>query len=422
MVRLAILLVLLGLTVWEWFAGARKYAYWAALTGLFVFFSLRYGQGTDYITYMGIYANVPALHTFPNFFAFQYNKIEIGFFYLISLCKMLRMHYAVFIALITLVSLLCLNRFIRRFCPLPMFALTIFYAVYSLTYMESAIRQLLPLSIALGWVLPNWVDKRRWRAIAGIVVATLLHTSAAVLFALPILFWQDRPLFVIEWKARATVLLGLLVVAASAVITLVDLTPIIRLLPSQLEYTVYTYYVENNHVSLLALANRGLFMAIVFLLALRARARMTPQEKLLFNLYCVGFALYVVTMAFDLIASRINVYFRILDCCLLPVLFYRNRDLIRRTRVALPALLILLSFLYVKDISAIMDYSEYYSSNPLEYPYITLFNESALLDAKYVNVKNASAMNAYETGGFSWNEYYDQLMRKPTVRSPIVPY
>ena len=179
MVRLAILLVLLGLTVWEWFAGARKYAYWAALTGLFVFFSLRYGQGTDYITYMGIYANVPALHTFPNFFAFQYNKIEIGFFYLISLCKMLRMHYAVFIALITLVSLLCLNRFIRRFCPLPMFALTIFYAVYSLTYMESAIRQLLPLSIALGWVLPNWVDKRRWRAIAGIVVATLLHTSAA---------------------------------------------------------------------------------------------------------------------------------------------------------------------------------------------------------------------------------------------------
>jgi hypothetical protein len=69
-----------------------------------------------------------------------------------------------------------------------------------------------------------------------------------------------------------------------------------------------------------------------------------------------------------------------------------------------------------------MDYSEYYSSNPLEYPYITLFNESALLDAKYVNVKNASAMNAYETGGFSWNEYYDQLMRKPTVRSPIVPY
>lgn len=272
MVRLAILLVLLGLTVWEWFAGARKYAYWAALTGLFVFFSLRYGQGTDYITYMGIYANVPALHTFPNFFAFQYNKIEIGFFYLISLCKMLRMHYAVFIALITLVSLLCLNRFIRRFCPLPMFALTIFYAVYSLTYMESAIRQLLPLSIALGWVLPNWVDKRRWRAIAGIVVATLLHTSAAVLFALPILFWQDRPLFVIEWKARTTVLLGLLVVAASAVITLVDLTPIIRLLPSQLEYTVYTYYVENNHVSLLALANRGLFMAIVFLLALRARA------------------------------------------------------------------------------------------------------------------------------------------------------
>ena len=31
-------------------------------------------------------------------------------------------------------------------------------------------------------------------------------------------------------------------------------------------------------------------------------------------------------------------------------------------------------------------------------------------------------MNAYETGGLSWDEYYNSLLRKPTNRSRIVTY
>ena len=91
MVRLAILLVLLCLTLWEWIAGPRKAVYWLAMASLFVFFSLRYGQGTDYITYMSIYANVQPLHTLPNYFAYRYDTIEIGFYYLMSFFRMLRL-------------------------------------------------------------------------------------------------------------------------------------------------------------------------------------------------------------------------------------------------------------------------------------------------------------------------------------------
>ena len=424
MVRLAILLVLLCLTVWEWRSGPRKYVYWLSLIGLFAFFALRYGQGTDYLTYLSIYANIPGLQTLPNFAAYSYNKIEIGFFYLISFFRMLGVHYVLFVAILTAGSLFLINRFIQRFSPLPVFALTIFYAVYSLIYMESAIRQILSIAIALGWVFIDWSNGKRWRAMLGIVIATLLHTSAIVLVALPILFWGPRKLFLIEWSIKKSVLLLGLLAAGTVVINFVNLTPIIQLLPSQLEYTILSYYNENSNLSLLAFGNRTLFMAIIFFLAYRANKQdaLSANDKLLFNLYCVGYGIYMLFMSFDLIASRTNVYFRILDICLIPLLMQKNRDFVRRTVVALPALLVLLSFLYVKDISTTMSYAQYYDNNPLRYPYVTVFNPDAIFDSKFVNVKNANAMNAYQTGGLSWDEYYATLQRKPTVRSPILPY
>lgn len=421
MVRLTILAVLLLLTAWEWRRGTNKFVYLISLTGLFIFFSLRYGQGTDYLTYLSIYANVQPLSAFPSYAAFQYNKIEVGFFYLMSFFRMLHAHYVVFVACVTLFSLLMIDRFLRRFTTLPIFGLTCFFAVYSLVYMESGIRQLISLSIALGWVFPAWQQRRRISALAGIAVATLMHNSAIVML-LVLLLRKENTIFFIDWKKKTIAIVLAIGAALVFVVNFVNLMPVISLLPARLEYTISSYYLENNHVSITALANRALFMAIVFFLALRAKNEMSLREKFLFNLYVLGFCVYVAFMSFDLIASRTNVYFRIVEIALIPALMVRNRDFVSRLRVAFPAMLLLISFLYVKDISAVMDYAEYYNSKPWEYPYITIFNSERLLDEKYVNIKNASAMNAYETGGLSWDEYYNSLLRKPSNRSRIVSY
>lgn len=421
MVRLTILAVLLLLTAWEWRRGTNKFVYLISLTGLFIFFSLRYGQGTDYLTYLSIYANVQPLSSFPSYAAFQYNKIEVGFFYLMSFFRMLNAHYVVFIACVTLFSLLMIDRFLRRFTSLPIFGLTCFFSVYSLVYMESGIRQLISLSIALGWVFPAWQQRRRISALAGIAVATLMHNSAIVML-LVLLLRKENTLFFIDWKKKTVAVVIAIGAALVFVFNFINLMPVISLLPARLEYTISSYYLENNHVSITALGNRTLFMAIVFFLALRAKNEMSLREKFLFNLYVLGFCLYVAFMSFDLIASRTNVYFRIVEIALIPALMVRNRDFVSRLRVAFPSMLLLISFLYVKDISAVMDYAEYYNSKPWEYPYITIFNSERLLDEKYVNIKNASAMNAYETGGLSWDEYYNSLLRKPSNRSRIVSY
>lgn len=421
MVRLCILLALFLLTLVEWRRGARKSVYWLSMIALFFFFALRYGQGTDYLTYLSMYANVPPLSQFPSYWAYQYNKVEIGYFYLMSFFRMFRVHYSLFVAFIALFGLLGVHRFIKRFCPLPMFALTAFFAVYSLVYMESAIRQMLAIGVALGFVLPWWADGRRIRPVLLIVAATFLHTSAALLLLLPLLFRKPRALFIIEWSVKRTAVLSLTLVLAALAVNFIDLTQLINLLPDAVAHTVLSYYAERQ-ISLLPFLNRSLFMAIVFFLAYRARRELEPHEKLLFNLYCVGYGVYLLLMSSDLIASRTNLYFRIVDICLLPLLLDKNRAFVRRSFVALPAVLALFSFLYVKDITAAMGDAQYYSRNPLHYPYITVFNTADLLNEKFVNVKNAQAMNAYKAGGLSYDEYYRQLMRKPVSRSTILPY
>ena len=422
MVRIGILLALICLSIYEWRVGDRKVPYLLAMLGLFLFFSLRFGQGTDYLTYMSIYANVSPLQNLPRYASFQYGKIEIGVFYLMSFFRMLSVHYAVFIAIVTGISLIAISRFIRAFSPLPIFALTCFFAIYSLTYMESAIRQLLALSISLGFVLVDWTRGKRLRPVVCIFIAGLLHTSALVLLVLPLLFCSHRPLFVLQWKPRAIVLCAALLLAVSVLINFVDFQPLLQMLPAQLSYTILSYYGQSSQLSIMAFLNRSLFFLIIAALAYLGREQLNQNVKLLFNLYCVGYGLYLLLISFDLIASRTNVYFRIVEIALLPLLLHQNRDLVRKTVVALPIVMALMSFIYVKDISAIMGFAYYYSNNPLQYPYITIFNLQDLLDAKFVNVKNAQAMNAYQTGGFSWNEYYNTLLRKPSVRSPIVPY
>lgn len=421
MVRLIILLALLCLTVLEWRRGTHKSVYYLAITALFAFFSLRYGQGTDYLTYLSIYANVPPLSQLPAYSAFSYNKIEIGFFYLISLFRMFHLHYGIFIACIAGFSLFGIHRFIKRFCKLPIFALTFFFAVYSIVYMESAIRQMLAVSIVLGFVLPWWTSGRRLLPMLGIAAASLLHTSAVLMLVLPLLFWRPRAMFVVEWgKKRSAIVLSLLV-AAAAVINFVDVSGIIALLPPQLEYTVMSYY-ANRQLSLMPLMNRSVFMLIVLVLGIRAKNDLSDSEKLLFNLYMVGYAVYLLLMSSDLIASRMNLYLRIVDICLIPLLFDKNRAFVRKTMVALPVMLALFSYLYVKDVRAVMANGQYYSRNPIEYPYITVFNTGDLMDKKFVNVKNAQAMNAYKAGGLSYDEYYRQLQRKPVARTTYLPY
>jgi hypothetical protein len=237
MVRLAVLGVLLAFSVWEWLKGPNKPLYVIALFGLFVFFSLRYGQGTDYLNYLSIYSTVGPLQSLPNYFDYNYNKVEIGYFYLVSFFKMFGMHFSVFIAIVTGGSLLLIDRFVRRFSPLPIFSLAVFYAVYSITYMESGLRQLIALCVVVGWAMPDWLQGRRVSAVIGILLASTIHSSALVMLILIIFFRKDNSLsknaWPFTWTRKQLSTAAIITALVGAVLATVNFTSVIALLPER---------------------------------------------------------------------------------------------------------------------------------------------------------------------------------------------
>ncbi|GHU74468.1 hypothetical protein AGMMS49992_15990 [Clostridia bacterium] len=422
MVRLIVLGVLLALSVYEWLRGPSKALYWVALIGLFAVFSLRYGQGQDYLNYLSIYATVQPLNTLPNFFLYKFNKIEIGFFYLISFLRMLHVHFSVFIMLLSAGSLLLLDRFIRKFSPLPLLSLACFYAVYSLTYMESGLRQLIALCLMLGWALPDWLADKRLRSAFVFCIAATMHASALLALAVLLVFFHGEQKAAWDWKLKWVLTFSGLVLAACLVINFVNLTPILERLPQPYGSVLIYYLLTERSFSWLALVNRLIFLLIMGALTWRARDRLTAREWFLVKFYAIGFMVYLMFMSVDLIASRTNVYFRIVEFALLPALLYRNRDLNLKIAPALAAILVMLGFIYVKDVRAIMDFGQYFKTNPTEYPYITILNPAEIMEVRYIPVKFEPYMNQAAYGQFDFVEYYRKVPRKPSITSQILPY
>jgi len=422
MVRLAILAVLILLAIWEWFQGPNKALYVISMAGLFAFFSLRYGQGQDYLNYLSIYQTIKPLQMLPSYFQYNFNKVDIGYFYLVSFFKMLHAHFTVFIFVITGGSLLLIDRYIRKFSPLPIMSIAIFFAVYSITYMESGLRQLIALCLVLGFALPEWHQGRRIRASLVILIAATMHMSVLlVLVVLPLFFFHEQKKE-FGWKTKKMVVLLGIVLIGSAVINFVPLTPLLKLLPQRLGGILIYYYQTSRNFSWLALLNRFAFTAAACLLAYRARERLSAREWFLFKLYLIGFFVYIAFMSIDLIASRSNAYFRIIEFALLPSLLYRNKDLENKLLPALAGLVIMITFIYVKDIRAVMSFGQYFSNNPLEYSYITIFDPAQIMEKRYVPVQYETWMNQAAYGEFDFNEYYRKVLRKPSINAPYLPY
>ena len=422
MVRLAILAALILLAIWEWFQGPNKALYVIALAGLFAFFSLRYGQGQDYLNYLSIYQTIQPLHMLPNYYKYTFNKVDIGYFYLVSFFKMLHVHFSVFIFLITGGSLLLIDRFIRKFSPLPLMSVAIFYAVYSITYMESGLRQLIALCLTLGVALPEWHQGRRLRASLIILIAATMHMSVLlVLVVLPLFFFREQTKE-FGWKTKKMVIVLGVVIVGSVIINFVPLSPILTRFPQPLGGILNYYYLTARSFNWLALINRFIFTAAACLLAYRARERLSAREWFLLKLYLIGFFVYAAFMSIDLIASRSNAYFRIIEFALLPSLLYRNKDLENKLLPALAGLVVMITFIYVKDIRAVMSFGQYFSNNPIEYSYITIFDPAKIMDERYIPIQYEPYMNQAAYGDFDFNEYYRKVLRKPSINAPYLPY
>lgn len=336
---------------------------------LTAFLAFRYGQGSDYPSYNYIYMNAPSYWSWkfdqPYYIIFH---SEIGWKILNNIFRIFNIQFEVFIAIISIIEMICITKFINEFCDKRKhIALLMIYPTLYLTYMFSALRQGLVITIFLGVLLKWLIEKQTIKYFLFVGLLCTIHSSAFLFFLLPILCKVSQ---------KGILRLILITIIGGVV----------------LNYTV----IQNIYINILnkffpidgTLASiKVLFFVQVIInsaLILIMKNYLNKEDKpkyldIFFNLYLGGICIYFLTYNSRLVAALL-----FLD---IPIYICMIEKIKKSSAVIFVYILLLCSVLYIKNINSYIEQGNYYPRiNTINYPYVSIFDRKEILEYRQSNI------------------------------------
>lgn len=329
---------------------------------------LRYGQGTDYLTYDGIYQMIATG---------KENLVhgEVGWVLLNAICYKAGISFVQMEALLSLLEMVCLHRCIRSFSPMLCLSFLLFLPTFWFTYYCSALRQAVVLAVFLGFGLELLLKRRYILYCLVTLFLMTFHIMAVALLVLP---------FAVEMFPRSRrgciVVFGLFVLACFVSWMMLICFP-------QISY----YTKDGVTFSFKALAMRLLLLGLIG--ALFMRLSKTKKEsrqsvgRVFFVIYLVGIALYLMLFPSAIISQRLTACFKAVEVILIPILLVsvfaqKQNEISKKLKGQVPAIIgvlcVLMSAEMVKNVNAEMNRSMYWGNSVLDYPWVSVFNKSSL--------------------------------------------
>lgn len=362
----ALFILLLFSTLVEYFhKSTPKVLFYILFVIFFLMLSLRYGQGTDYLSYSVIFKVIPSTLNPMELLAAGVPQ-EIGWLELYGLFHVLHASFQVFIFALSLVEACLFYRFINRFCKYKILALTLSYPTLYLTYMFSALRQGLVISVFLGVLLEFYLDNKYWKYIIGCLILTTIHSSALIL--LIILFVRDDKLF--NYKAIIYIIIAWLVgfFVYFGGKSFVSSLPFI---PARV-----ASYITVSSISIASIGERVLSFVFVTLLFTHKKD-LTCEIKRLYNAYCFSMIIYGVLLWNPLLASRFCYAFKALEIILISNLLYYDNSYVLNKVLRFCFIIVLTFTMYLKNINSYIEQGSYNDNvNAFSYPYVSLIKKN----------------------------------------------
>lgn len=321
---------------------------------------IRKGQGSDYYNYWEIYREISVLSQNsilpllimkdPGFSLLNYVAIQLG------------ISYEYFSAICSFLIMAILYRFFSRTCKKSMIPLFFYYATFYLIYSYSALRQGLTLAILLGFVYPLLRERKVFKCVGIIFLASLFHQSFLVclLFLLVYRIQMDKKaLFILLMPFILNLLFS---------INIMGFIPIPGLLDR-----MDNYVEEGNSSSIMAILVRLIVLIPLFLVPNRVYEQ-DENIRGVRNILACGFLVYSLFSFNDLISSRLAVYFRVFEGLFLYMLLYRA-NLKKVPKQLFTYFTCISMILFVKDINSFIEQGEYENCNVVTYPFLTLFDD-----------------------------------------------
>lgn len=325
----------------------------------------RYGQGSDYFSYRYIFS------FFGSFKDAISNEHGIHSELLFRLICSVFNSFELFVIVVSLYEIVMMVVFFTNHTTNRFLALLFFYHTIYLTYFFSAMRQGIILSTFLG-VGIYLMERKKWKPfIAMCLILSLIHSVAIVWLLIPIAYRFDLDLMVYR-LLPCSFLLGLL-----------SSTSFFRSFLSNLPFVGnYIRQYLQVGISYFSLLER-LLSLILILILYYSQTEYNVFESVLIKVYVYGCILFFVLLPYSLLSARIIICFKIIELILLPQFLSRKskyRQIIMIYFVLMPVLL------YFHNVNGYISQGHYYSSiNPINYPYVSIFNENAIWNYRYDN-------------------------------------
>ena len=368
--------ILLLFSTYEFFSPYKKGSGIVLFLLLYFFVTLRYGQGSDYFSYIYLFNNSAnefdiALTTYD----FKYVTQEIGFAALSYLwLKILNLSPEALSALFSAISFILTWLFIKKYSHKPIISLFIFYCNFYLIYPFSGIRQGICISIFIYYLIPLLYNKKYIKYYLLSILLCTIHYSSIILFIIPVvnLVKEYKPLHV-----YITVIVALCIglVLSKVLFSFFSTLDIIG-------GKVEGYTKEKSFDILSLLLRVTIFVPVMLTYKLYER---NSIRDLFLKIYIMGFFLYLIFMGSSLISSRITVFMRYFELILLVdfLLFAFKKS--TNKIISFSCIFAIMTVLYVKNINSFIDQGPYYNNiNFFNYPYVSIFNKKKITEVRYV--------------------------------------
>lgn len=349
---------------------------------LTLFTVLRYGQGSDYFNY--IYLINSEAQLFEKFLTFEDFSLtkEIGFSFISYVfVNKLNLPAELLIAIFSGLSFLFSSKFILTYSKKPIFSLFLFYCTFYLIYPFSAIRQALVVSVFLCYMVPLLHNRNYIKYYIILYFLYTIHYSAIILVILPFVINKES-LRIFELRRFILISICFLLIGVGLSTLFTKIFFFSSLLSRKLE----GYQGENFDIVSLGLR---IFLAYL-IFPLHKYYKKNTINYSLYQLYLVGFLIYLIFIFSPLISSRLSVYMRYLEFVLLVdvIRFQVGRYFSLQRKVNLNTyflVIIVASILYVKNINSFIQQGSYVNQiNFFNYPYVSVLNKDEIFKIREI--------------------------------------
>ena len=327
---------------------------------------LRFGQGTDYVSYRMIYYTIPA--DLAGTINYGYAKAEIGWRLITMLFRMAGQPFEVFVFLLSLLQMGLLWRFVKRFCRCRCLALFLGYHTLYLTYLFSAMRQGTVILIFLGIMLP-WLLEGKWgRYFLTSLLLTTIHPVSLILLV-------PMAALCIRISVKHIVALVAVGFCVGILFSVCDVGLLLSVIvPS---------YAAETEISIVAVAERiASFVVVTYMYYLYCDGLEPDAEDpfyKIYKIYAIGILIYGVLMWSPLISSRTIYSLKALEIPLITTCILKCR---KGKLMCLMYLVLLCSVLYIKNIGSCITQAEYLDTTVWNYPYYSIWDQEAAIASR----------------------------------------